>query len=146
MLPPSASRVELFAFFKQKVGLWKTINAAVSCQTLRQQRRDILTSGVVLIHDSAFPHSAVVTQQLLEQFIWDMSDYPKYRPDIATSDFHLFPELKNWLGGQSFQKKEEIQSNVKAHLTSMAATFFEEGIGNLVYQYEKCLNPHYVEK
>ncbi|GBL77480.1 hypothetical protein AVEN_41865-1 [Araneus ventricosus] len=27
-----------------------------------------------------------------------------YSPDLATSDFYLFPELKNWLGGQSYQK------------------------------------------
>ncbi|GBL74692.1 hypothetical protein AVEN_243576-1 [Araneus ventricosus] len=40
------------------------------------------------------PHSVVVTQQLLEQFKWDVSDHPAYSPDIATSDFHLFPELK----------------------------------------------------
>ncbi|GBN47342.1 hypothetical protein AVEN_187791-1 [Araneus ventricosus] len=37
--------------------------------------------------------SAVVTQQLLEQFKWDVSDLPAYSPDFATSDFHLFPEL-----------------------------------------------------
>ncbi|GBM53836.1 hypothetical protein AVEN_261224-1 [Araneus ventricosus] len=33
-------------------------------------------------------------------------------PDLATSDFHLFLELKNFLGGESFQKKEELRSNV----------------------------------
>ncbi|GBM19690.1 hypothetical protein AVEN_199858-1 [Araneus ventricosus] len=44
----------------------------ISCisQTLRRLRKFILTSGVVLIHDNARPHSAVVTQQLLEQFKW----------------------------------------------------------------------------
>ncbi|GBM25232.1 hypothetical protein AVEN_153414-1 [Araneus ventricosus] len=102
---PSKS-VMLFAFFKQKAGLWKTINAAVYCQTLRPPLRSMLTSGVVLIHDNAFPHSAVVIQQRLKQFKWDVSNYPAYSPDLATSDFHLFPELENLLGGQSFQKNE----------------------------------------
>ncbi|GBM68106.1 hypothetical protein AVEN_173092-1 [Araneus ventricosus] len=55
-----------------------------------------LTSGVVFIRDNARPHSAVVTQQLLENFKWDVSDHPAYIPDLATSDFHLFSELKNW--------------------------------------------------
>ncbi|GBM63761.1 hypothetical protein AVEN_43373-1 [Araneus ventricosus] len=58
-------------------------------------RRPILTSGVVLIHDNARFHKNVVTQQLLEKFKWDISDHPAYSPDLATSDFHLFPELKN---------------------------------------------------
>ncbi|GBM11542.1 hypothetical protein AVEN_240676-1 [Araneus ventricosus] len=148
MLPPSASCVVLVAFFKQKVGLRKTINAAVCCQTLRRLRRAILTSGVVLIHDNARIHSAVVTQQLLEQFKCDVYDHTAYCPDLSTSDFQLLPELKNRLGGQSFQKNEEIQSNVKAHHTPLAARFFEEGIGCLIYRFDKCLkiNGNYVKK
>ncbi|GBN38902.1 hypothetical protein AVEN_116563-1 [Araneus ventricosus] len=66
--------------------------------------KSILTSGVVLLHDNIRPHSAVVTQQLLKQFKWDVSDHPAYSPDLAASDFHRFPELKNCLGGQNFQK------------------------------------------
>ncbi|GBN81719.1 hypothetical protein AVEN_158265-1 [Araneus ventricosus] len=119
--------------------------ASRSGQTLRQLRRAILTSGV-FIHYNASPHNAFVRfVRLLEQFKLDMSDHPAYSPDLATSDYHLFSEFKNWLGGQSF---EEIQSYVKAHLTSLVTTFFEEVIGNLDHQYEKCLNLHgdYVEK
>ncbi|GBN67951.1 hypothetical protein AVEN_53103-1 [Araneus ventricosus] len=117
------------------------VNTAVSCQTLRRLRRAILTSRVVLIRENTRSHNAIVTQQLLEQFKWGVSDHPAYSPDLATRDFHLFPELKNWLGGQSFQKNGEIQSNVKAR------TFFEEGIGDLIHRYENCLNLHgdYVE-
>ncbi|GBM67966.1 hypothetical protein AVEN_22444-1 [Araneus ventricosus] len=67
VLPPI--RVVLrsvICFFKQEVGLWKTINAFVSYQTLRRLRRAILTSGVALIHENCRPHNAVVTHQLLE--------------------------------------------------------------------------------
>ncbi|GBO07271.1 hypothetical protein AVEN_246198-1, partial [Araneus ventricosus] len=56
--------------------------------------------------------------------------------------FHLFPELENWQGGQSFQENEATQSKVKAHFASLAATFFKDGIGNQVYRYDKCLNFH----
>ncbi|GBM24481.1 hypothetical protein AVEN_92995-1 [Araneus ventricosus] len=135
-------------FLKQKIGLWKTINASVSCQTLRRLRRTILISGVVFIHENVRPCNAVLTQQRLEQFKWVAYDHPAYSPDLATCDFHLFPELKNKIGGQNFQKNEEIQSNVKTHLTSLAVTFFKEGIGNLVYRYDICPNLHgnYVEK
>ncbi|GBN30163.1 hypothetical protein AVEN_213964-1 [Araneus ventricosus] len=84
----------------------------------------------------------------MEQFKWDASDHPAYSPGLATSDFHLLTELKNRLGGQNFQKNEEIQSNVNARLTSLVGTFFEEGIRNFVHRCDKCLNLHgdYVEK
>ncbi|GBL84201.1 hypothetical protein AVEN_118601-1 [Araneus ventricosus] len=113
-IPISSLSPKLFLFpssireIRKKVGLCETINAAVSCQTLRRLQRAILTSGVVLIHDNALQHNAVITQQRLEQFKWDVSVHSEYCPDLATSDFHLFPELKNWLRSQSFQKHEEI--------------------------------------
>ncbi|GBN58223.1 hypothetical protein AVEN_102152-1, partial [Araneus ventricosus] len=88
----------------QEVGLRKTIDAAVSCQSLRRLRIAILTPGIFLTHDNARPHNAVVTQLLLEQFKWNVSDHLPYSPDLARSDFRLFPDFKNWLGGQSFQK------------------------------------------
>ncbi|GBM99168.1 hypothetical protein AVEN_122508-1 [Araneus ventricosus] len=88
------------------------------------------------------PHNAVATHQLLEQFNWEVSDHLAYSLDLSTNFFHLFPELKNWLEGQCFQKNEEIQSSVKANLTPLAVTFFEEGIGNLLHPYDKCLDLH----
>ncbi|GBO15164.1 hypothetical protein AVEN_145739-1 [Araneus ventricosus] len=80
----------VFTFLELKVGLLKTINAVVSCRTLRRLRRAILSSGVVLIHGNARSHDAIVTQQLLGQLEWDVSDNRR----LTTSDFHLFPELK----------------------------------------------------
>ncbi|GBN35167.1 hypothetical protein AVEN_126343-1 [Araneus ventricosus] len=96
----------------------------VSCQTLQQLQRATPTSKVVLIHDNTCPYNAVVTQQ----FKSDTSDHPADRQIFIPS-----PDLKNWLCGQSFQKNEDVQSSVKAHLTILEATFFEE-IRNLVHR------------
>ncbi|GBN96995.1 hypothetical protein AVEN_58283-1 [Araneus ventricosus] len=121
---------------------WFMENERCSCFLLDLIMTSKSHSGVVLIHDNARPHSVVITQQLMEQFKLDVSYDPAYSPDLATSDFHLFLELKNWIGGQSFQKNEEIQSNVKAYLTSLEVTFFEERIVNLVHRHDKYLNLH----
>lgn len=132
-----------------------TINADSYCETLRRlrraiqnKRRGMLTSGIVLIHDNARPHTARVTQRLLQQFQWDIFEHPPYSPDLAPSDFHLFPELKQWLGGQRFQTDVELKETVTTHFQSLAATFYEEGIEKLVHRYDKCLNRQgdYVEK
>lgn len=132
-----------------------TINEAVYCEALQSLRRSIqnkrrrmLSFGIILIHDNARPHTAGVTQRLLEQFQWDIFDHPPYSPDLAPSDFHLFPGRNIWLGGQRFQTKEVIQGNVNTHLTLLTTTFFEEGIGKHVHRYHKCLNlfSDYVEK
>ncbi|GBM35645.1 hypothetical protein AVEN_244529-1 [Araneus ventricosus] len=86
------------------------------------------TAGVVLIHDNARLYNAVVTQQLLEEYKWEVSDHPSSEPDLTTSDFHLFPELQNWLGGQSFQNNGPLRCFKSPHLTSLAATCSKEGI------------------
>lgn len=53
-----------------------------------------------------------------------------------------FPELKNFIKGESFQTSVEIQGTFQAHLTPLAATVFEKDFVKVVHQYDKYLNFH----
>lgn len=132
-----------------------TITAAsygVTLQNLRRaiqnKRRGMLSSGFVLLHDNARPHTANATKNLLQRFGWEVFDHPPYSPDLAPSDFHLFPRMKKSLGGHHFATDNELQTSVQTWLKAQAATFYEEGIEKLIPRYEKCLNRNgdYVEK
>ncbi|GBL85880.1 hypothetical protein AVEN_63200-1 [Araneus ventricosus] len=57
-------------FLKAEGWFAENDQCSCSCQTLRRLRRAILTSGAFFVHYNAHPHSAVVTQQLLERFKW----------------------------------------------------------------------------
>ncbi|KAG8265530.1 hypothetical protein J6590_092851 [Homalodisca vitripennis] len=35
-----------------------------------------------------------------------------YSPDLAPSDFHLFPYMKRWLASQRFASDEQLQNAV----------------------------------
>jgi hypothetical protein len=70
----------------------------------------MLTSGAVLLHDSVCLHTAARTQTLLEHFNWQLFDHTSYSPDLASSNYHLFTYLKNWLGSQRFNK--DTQKNI----------------------------------
>ena len=51
-----------------------------------------------------------VTQALLrEQFHWDIFEHPPYSPDLAMSDFFLFPKLKAHLAGKRFENDEDLK-------------------------------------
>ncbi len=63
--------------------------------------------------DNARPHSARITQELLKIFNWAIFEYPPYSPDLASSDFALFPALQQILGGQHFQNDEEVKNFTK---------------------------------
>lgn len=132
-----------------------TINSEVYCETLKRlrraiqnKRRGMLTSGVVLLHDNARPHTARKTGELLERFNWDIFSHPPYSPDLAPSDFHLFPCMKRWLASQRFENDDELKNAVTGWLNSQAAEFYAEGISKTVRRYDKCLNRfgNYVEK
>jgi transposase len=79
-----------------------TLTSEVYCETLKKLHRAIrnkrcgmLTSGVVLLHQNAGPHTVACTRALLEHFNWELFDLPPYGPDFAPSDYHLFTYLQN---------------------------------------------------
>ncbi|GBN96891.1 Histone-lysine N-methyltransferase SETMAR [Araneus ventricosus] len=118
-----------------------TINSEVYCRTLKtlksaiqNKRRGLLSSGVVLLHVNARPHTAVRTGEVSRKFKWDVFQHPPYSSDLVPSDFHLFTAMKKWLGGQHFADDEELKNAVTHWLTSQAAAFYAEGIGKTVRQ------------
>jgi histone-lysine N-methyltransferase SETMAR len=107
-----------------------------------------MSSGVMLLHDNASQHAAARTQAMLQEFGWEVFEHPAYSPDLAPSYFHLFPKLKEFLGGRRFKSDEEVKDAVKEWLNGLAAEVYDKGIQKLVTRYDKCLNVGgiYVEK
>ncbi|GBN54278.1 Histone-lysine N-methyltransferase SETMAR [Araneus ventricosus] len=131
------------------------INSNRYCGTLRKLRRAIqnrsrgmLSAGIVLFHDNSRPHSAAASQELLDEFGWEIFDHPPYSPDLAPSDFHLSLKLKEFLGGKRFGSDEELENAVTTWLNKLAAEEHDMGILKLIDRYDKCLNVggDYVEK
>ncbi|GFT31828.1 histone-lysine N-methyltransferase SETMAR [Trichonephila clavipes] len=132
-----------------------TINAAAYCTTptklrraIQNKRRGLLTSGVLLLHGNAIPHSTINTQNLIRSFEWEQIDHPPYSPDWAPGDFHFFHYLKEFLGGKRFDTAGEVKEEVQDWLSSPAADVYDLGIQKLVERYDKCLNKYgkYVEQ
>jgi histone-lysine N-methyltransferase SETMAR len=85
---------------------------------------------------------------MLQEFGWEDFEHPAYSPDLAPSDFHLFPKLKEFLGGRRFKSYEKVKDAAKEWLNGLAAEVYDEDIQKLVTRYDKCLNVggDYVEK
>jgi histone-lysine N-methyltransferase SETMAR len=115
---------------------------------LRKKRPGKLTMRPLLLHDNARPHTARNTVAVLKELGWDLMLHPPYSPDLAPSDFHLFPRLKETLRGQRFGTFLELKSEVDRCTRAMSAGFFTRGFEKLLDRYHKCidLNGDYVEK
>ena len=50
--------------------------------------------GVLFLHDNAPAHRALASQKKLAYLGFQCLDHAPYSPDLAPSDYHLFPRLK----------------------------------------------------
>lgn len=73
-------------------------------QALKQKRPQyaVRHDKVILQHDNARPHVAVVVKNYLETINWEILPHPPYSPDIAPSDYHLFRSMTHGLEDQQF--------------------------------------------
>jgi len=86
-----------------------TINAEYY-SSLLVQLKDILketrcwkiTKLVLFLHDNAPAHRALATQKKLAYLGFQCLDHPHYSPDLAPSDYNLFPGLKKTIERSPF--------------------------------------------
>jgi histone-lysine N-methyltransferase SETMAR len=66
---------------------------------------------VILLHDNARPHTAAATVNNIAAFSWERLDHVPYSPNLAPSDFHIFPTLKRTLDGRCFTTNEDVEGH-----------------------------------
>ena len=69
---------------------------------LKEKRCRKFTKGVLFLHDNALAHRALATQKKLAYLSFHCLDHPHYSPDLAPSDYCLFPGLKKQLKDRPF--------------------------------------------
>ena len=99
-------------------------------------------------HDNAPAHSARVTKDLLREFRWEVIPHPPYSPDLAPSDFFLFPKLKESLKGTRFHSIVEAKNATSPWFLTRPDTFFRDGLKTWNHRLEKCIDQDgtYIEK
>jgi len=60
------------------------------------------------LHDNAPTHRTLATQKKLAYLGFQCLDHPPYSPDLAPSDYHLFPGLKKELKVRHFSSDAEV--------------------------------------
>ena len=79
---------------------------------------------------------------------FEILPHPAYSPDLAPSDFHLFPKVKKELRGRKFNSDEEVIDAVTLILEDLPESWYEAGLRKLKQRWEKCISikGDYVEK
>ena len=80
---------------------------------IREKRRGKLSKGVLLQQDNARVHTCKVAMDALERNGYEFIPNLAYSPDLAPSDFFLFPNLKKDIRGCHFRSDEEVVTAVE---------------------------------
>ena len=83
----------------------QTINSSLLVHLkniLKEKRHGKITEVVLFLHDNALAHRALATVKELDYLGFQCLDHPPYSPDLARSDYHLFPGLKKTIERSPF--------------------------------------------
>ena len=91
------------------------------------------------MHDNAPACRALATQKKLAYLDFQCLDHPPYSPDLAPSDYHLFPGLKKQLKGRHFSSDAEVIAGMETWLDRQPSEFFFSALQKLEQQAKKCI-------
>jgi histone-lysine N-methyltransferase SETMAR len=111
-------------------------------------KRPHLKEKVLLHQDNACVHTSTVAMAKIHELQFELIDHPPYSPDLAPSEFSLFPKFKVWLGGQKFLWDEEFIASVGVYFGEKDGNYYLEGLKRPDHRRKKCmgLKGDYVEK
>ena len=82
-----------------------------------------LSKGVLLQQDNARVHTCKVAMDAVERNGYEFIPHPAYSPDLAPSDFFLFPNLKKDIRGLHFRSDEKVVTHLRSGSMERTLTF-----------------------
>ncbi|UYV75519.1 hypothetical protein LAZ67_13000470 [Cordylochernes scorpioides] len=110
-------------------------------EPIKEKRRGKLSRKIVYHQDNAPSHRSLQAMAAIYDSGFELLPHAPYSPDLALSDFHLFPHLKKkTLSGIHFRSDEEVIDAVTSFFESLETSFFLEGIKALEHRWKKCID------
>jgi len=90
--------------------------------------------------DSAPAHKSVLAMGKFRGLHYELLEHPPCSPDLAPSDFCLFPKLKLFLAGQRFSSNQEAISAVERYFADLTKNHYRDGIMALEHRWNKYIS------
>jgi histone-lysine N-methyltransferase SETMAR len=117
-------------------------------EKIREKRPGLQKKKIIFHQDNAPAHRSVLAMGKLRDLHYELLEHPPYSPDLAPSDFCLFPKPKLFLAGQRFSSNQEATAAVERYFADLTKNHYRDGIMALEHRWNKCiiLKGDYVEK
>jgi len=98
--------------------------------------------------DNAPAHKSVLAMGKLRDLHYELLEHPPSSPDLAPSDFYLFPKLRFFLTAQRFSSNQEVIAAVEGYFADLKKNHYRDGIMALEHRWNEfiSLKKDYVEK
>ena len=113
-----AATSTLIIFQRAKLSTWSVTHL---CWCNLSQK---FTTLVLFLHENSPLTGHLYTQNKLAYLGFQYLDHPPYSPNLAPSDYHLFPGLKIQLQGRHFSSKTEVIAAAETWLNGQNSEFF----------------------
>lgn len=133
----------------------RTINSEYYCALLDKLRAAIdekrpstKRKKILFLQDNAPCHASHLTTSKILSLHFELLPHPPYSPDLAPSDYFLFPNLKKHLSGKKYETNDELIAETEAYFEELDKSCYSEGIMALEKRWSKCIEVRgdYVEK
>jgi len=113
-----------------------------------EKRPGLQKKKIVFHQDNAPTHKIVLAMRKLRDLHYELLEHPHYSPDLALSDFYLFPKLEIILAVESLSSNQEATAAVEVYFPDLTNNHYRDGIMALEHRWNKCisLKGDYVEK
>ena len=110
--------------------------------------RGKLSKGILLQQDNASLYTCKIAMDAVERNGYQLIPHPTYSPDLAPSDYFIFPNLKKNIRGRHFRSNEEVVAAVEEWVRDKDPVFFSSGLMALEHRWSKSiiLEDNYIEK
>ena len=94
---------------------------------IRDKHQGKLPKWILLQQDNGRVHTCKIAMDDVERNGYELIPHSAYSPDLAPSDYFLFPNLIKDIRGQHFQSNEEVVAAVEEWVRDKDPGFFSSG-------------------
>jgi histone-lysine N-methyltransferase SETMAR len=88
-------------------------------EKIHEKRPSLQKKKIIFHQDNAPAHKSVLAMGKLRDLHYELLEHPSCSPDLAPSDFCLFPKLKLFLAGQRFASNQEATAAVEGYFANL---------------------------
>ena len=107
---------------------------------IKERRRGLISAGVTLHHDNASAHTSYYVLSTIHNLRYELLRHPSYSPDLAPSDYCLFPLLKNYLKERRYEDRSALDSSIYQYLNGASKDVFTAAIQQLPERWRKYIS------